>query len=187
MKNYLFTFFLVVFSFSLFSFTLESTAGKIDITSEQVKSLPDTTFNTVREKHEKIIKDTWQGVHLTDLLKKNKITSYQQIEFKSTDNYLVIIEAKDIPNTFIVFKRNNELLKNDELRIINPALRDLNWVSNISTVKIISKYNFPQPQKLNNAETYLATTPPEKQPAPFKTLSRTTPQQMSKTTESDHC
>jgi len=138
---------LLMFGISLFSVEFIDAQKEIDIGISKLDSYEKIELETTRNKDGKVINDRWIGVRILDILKEFKITNYDQLCFISSDNYLVRISKEDIlnSNAILALERNDKELKEENIRLIVPDMRDMFWIQDISRIKteFISNMAFP--------------------------------------------
>lgn len=149
-------------------FTFQTESKETTVTLQQLKQYTLTEFKTHREKHEKIIDDTWKGVNLNELLKT--LPTYDKVRITSADNYQVRLTKEEIEknNPILALYRNNVELKENEIRLVISNMRDMYWIADISSIVVEKAYTFPTPSKVFIVESVLATERLQINPKPFK-------------------
>ena len=146
----------------------------ITISKTAVSGLNTIELSTIREGKgdEPQKEDTWEGVILTDFLTKHEIAGFEVIQFIASDKYQVMLNQSEIAQfePIIATKRNGQLLKENEFRLIAKDMPEMHWVSNLKYVipiLEIPKYQFLYAMPFKKLEDHLnLITDPE----PFKNV-----------------
>lgn len=115
-----------------------------------LQSEQQESFETVRHKDGKEIKDNWQGISLQKWLNKHDYTDFQSIRLESHDNYMVRVHKADLDSMpgYIALVKDNQLLDSLEVRVIFPQQRDMFWVRGIVSIYLEDFKPVPPPRQI---------------------------------------
>ena len=153
----------------LFTIELIDADKIIHIDRTKLDSYEKVELVTHRNKDGEEKNDNWVGVRLTDILQKYDISNYDKLCFISSDNYLVRVTKEDILNnvSILALVRNGKKLDDEHIRLVIPAIRDMFWIQDISTIKTETISNIPFPHTIYFAEPILFNTKIRNELPPF--------------------
>jgi len=153
----------------LFSIELVDADRILNIERTKLDSYEKVEITTHRNKDGEEKNDNWIGVRLIDILKEYDIANYDKLCFISSDNYLVRVSKEDMLNneSILALVRNGKILDDENIRLVIPAIRDMFWIQDISTIKTESISDIPFPHTIFFAETILLNTQIRDELPPF--------------------
>ncbi|MBW6515170.1 MAG: molybdopterin-dependent oxidoreductase [Candidatus Cloacimonetes bacterium] len=137
---------------------------------EDLRQLELVDLETKRERGERIRTDNWQGVYLDQILQSLEVLEYDQIKIISYDNYQVRLTRQDLLDSkaLIALRRNDEILDEDNIRLVVPGMRDMYWIDGIRTIETEGHHQSILPNYIFFAEDLLTRLEVIEDPEPFK-------------------
>ncbi len=173
---------ILIVSSMLFTIELIDAGRLINIDRAKLDSYEKVEIITHRNKDGEEKNDNWIGVKLTDILDEFDITNYDKLCFISSDDYLVRVSKEDILNnkSILALVRNGKPIKDENIRLVIPAIRDMFWIQDISIIKTETITDTPFPHTIYFAELVLNKTQIRDELPPFvKVTGYTFPEIMS--------
>jgi|GEM_PF-278513 len=132
-----------------------------------LRQIPRQEVKTTKMRDGSII--LWQGFRFDNWLKDNGFTSFEQIKLQAPDLYQVAISGSDLASleAWMVFGREGEELADDEVRILFPGLREMNWLRNPVRVMLENEIKLPLPKSFLLMSKALGELKLAQDPPPF--------------------
>ena len=160
---------ILILSSLLFSIELIDAEKLIHLDRTKLENYEQIELATNRNKDGEEKNDSWKGIKLTDILNEYSISNYDKLCFISSDNYLVRVSKEDILNNsaILALVRNGKMLEDENIRLVIPAIRDMFWIQDISTIKTETITDIPFPHTIFFAEPILQKTQIRDELPPF--------------------
>jgi hypothetical protein len=151
---------------------INTDGGTMVFSNESFANLPMQELQTERDKKGKHLSDNWKGFLLKDWMKKNGYTEFGEIVFESSDHYQVRLtkEELDSQTALVALYQNGNLLESKDIRLILPNMRDMYWISNITTITLQTKDQMIIPNIIYWAEPILNSKGLKTNIAPFTNM-----------------
>ncbi|MDP8210139.1 MAG: hypothetical protein P9M05_04965 [Candidatus Stygibacter australis] len=158
---------LLGFLSSLCALTFRTADESLELDSAALYAVFPSELVTEKEEDGELVKRFWQGIKLSDLLKKFNQDNYDLVKFSSEDNYLVRLTKEEIitHDPLIALYLNEEKLTGN--RLVISDMPGMYWISDIRLIQTEIQARLSQPHTLYFAENYLADIKISADPEPF--------------------
>lgn len=126
-------------------------------------------LKTTREKDGVVRHNTWQGIRFDQWLAEQNLGSFGTIRFESDDRYLVSLSKAEFDSleSWLVVAQDSVRFDGYGLRLIFPALREMQWIRNLQRVVLEDFFPLPCPGKFFLMQPALASLKLHHEPKPF--------------------
>jgi len=126
-------------------------------------------IKTTREKDGTVRLNTWQGFRFDIWLKQQKLGDFATIRLESSDRYQVTLEKAEFDSleSYIVTGQDGVPFEENMLRLIFPALREMQWIKGLERVVLENFQPLIRPRRFYLMQETLKKYPLQQDPKPF--------------------
>lgn len=126
-------------------------------------------IKTTREKDGTVRLNTWQGFRFDIWLKQQKLGDFATIRLESSDRYQVTLEKAEFDSleSYIVTGQDGVPFEENMLRLIFPALREMQWIKGLERVVLENFQPLIRPRRFYLMQEALKKYPLQQDPKPF--------------------
>jgi len=126
-------------------------------------------IKTTREKDGIVRLNTWQGFRFDIWLKQQKLGDFATIRFESSDRYQVTLEKAEFDSleSYIVTGQDGVPFEENMLRLIFPALREMQWIKGLERVVLENFQPLIRPRRFYLMQETLKKYTLQQDPKPF--------------------
>ncbi|MBP7333399.1 MAG: hypothetical protein KA963_01635 [Candidatus Cloacimonas sp.] len=126
-------------------------------------------IKTTREKDGTVRLNTWQGFRFDIWLKQQKLGDFATIRLESSDRYQVTLEKAEFDSleSYIVTGQDGVPFEENMLRLIFPALREMQWIKGLERVVLENFQPLIRPRRFYLMQETLKKYTLQQDPKPF--------------------
>ncbi|HQC08299.1 MAG TPA: hypothetical protein PK730_02840 [Candidatus Cloacimonas acidaminovorans] len=126
-------------------------------------------IKTSREKDGTVRLNTWQGFRFDIWLKEQNLGDFATIRFESSDRYQVTLEKSEFDSleSYLITGQDGIPFEENMLRLIFPALREMQWIKGLERVVLEDFQPLIRPQRFYLLQETLKKYPLQQDPEPF--------------------
>jgi hypothetical protein len=106
------------------------------VNADTLRKLPLRELQTTRDKKGETKIDIWKGVSLTALLTREHLDPSSELRALSADQYQVLLDSKQVAGAILALEHNGQPLSENDIRLINPDIRDMFWIREIASIEV---------------------------------------------------
>ena len=126
-------------------------------------------IKTTRENDGIVRLNTWQGFRFDIWLKQQKLGDFATIRFESSDRYQVTLEKAEFDSleSYLVTGQDGVPFEENMLRLIFPALREMQWIKGLERVVLENFQPLIRPRRFYLMQETLKKYTLQQDPKPF--------------------